>query len=75
MAARAIEQSMYVAASGYDYLSEIVDPLGSPLSRVAALGTPDAAVATIDLARRFREDWSGDWRDVSTSSAGAHRQW
>ena len=65
MTARAIEQSMYVAASGYDYLSEIVDPLGTVLARVPVLNTPDVAVATIDLARRFREPWSGDWRDVS----------
>ena len=65
VAARAIEQSVYVAASGYDYLSEIVDPLGTVVRRVPVLNQPDAAVATIDLARRFREDWSGDWRDVS----------
>jgi predicted amidohydrolase/regulation of enolase protein 1 (concanavalin A-like superfamily) len=65
MAARAIEQSMYIAASGYDYLSEIVDPLGAVLARVPVLNQPDAAVATIDLAHRFREDWLGDWRDVS----------
>jgi len=65
IAARATEQSVYVAAAGYDYSSEIVDPLGVPISRIAVPGTPDAAVATIDLARRFREDWSGDWRDVS----------
>ena len=64
-AARAIEQSMYVAASGYDYASEIVDPLGNVLDRVVKPGQPGAASATIDLARRFREDWSGDWRDVS----------
>ena len=64
-AARAIEQSMWVAASGYDYLSEIVDPLGAVIARVPVLNQPDSAVATIDLSRRFREDWSGDWRDVS----------
>jgi predicted amidohydrolase/regulation of enolase protein 1 (concanavalin A-like superfamily) len=65
LAARAIEQSMYVVASGYDYMSEVIDPLGTVLSRVAALGQPDVAVATIDLSHRFREDWSGDWRDTS----------
>jgi predicted amidohydrolase/regulation of enolase protein 1 (concanavalin A-like superfamily) len=64
-AARAVEQSMWVAASGYDYLSEVVDPLGTVLARVPSLNQPDAAVATIDLGRRYREDWSGDWRDVS----------
>ncbi|PYR76424.1 MAG: hypothetical protein DMF86_12185, partial [Acidobacteria bacterium] len=65
VAARAIEQSVYVAASGYDYQSEILDPLGRVLDRVQTLGQPDVAVATIDLAQRFREDWSGDWRDTS----------
>ena len=65
MAARAIEQSTYVAASGYDYLSEILDPLGTVLARVPVLNQPDVAVATIDLSRRYREDWSGDWRDVA----------
>jgi predicted amidohydrolase len=63
--ARAIEQSAYVVASGYDYLSEVVDPLGTVLDRVDVLGQPGVAVATIDLSHRFREDWIGDWRDVS----------
>ena len=64
VAARAIEQSVYVAASGYDYKSEVLNPLGTVLARIATLGQADAAVAEIDLAQRFREDWSGDWRDV-----------
>src|SRR3954467_7302594 len=65
VAARAIEHSLYVAAAGYDYLSEVLDPLGGVLARVAVLGPPDGAFAPIDLGRRFREDWSGDWRDVT----------
>ena len=64
-AARAIEQSVYVVASGYDYNSEVLDPLGAVLARVASPGQSGAAIATVDLARRFREKWSGDWRDVS----------
>jgi predicted amidohydrolase len=63
--ARAIEHSMYVAASGYDYASEVIDPLGNVLDVVDTLGQPGVAVATIDLGQRFREDWSGDWRDTS----------
>ena len=63
--ARAIEQSLYVAASGYDYASEVLDPLGAVLARVPAPGQPGAAVATIDLSRRYREPWIGDWRDTS----------
>lgn len=65
VAARAIEQSVYVVASGYDYNSEVLDPLGAVLARVASPGQSGAAISTIDLARRFREKWSGDWRDVS----------
>ena len=63
--ARAIEQSMYIVASGYDYASEVVDPLGTVLDVVPSLAQPDAAIATIDLSRSFREDWSGNWRDTS----------
>ena len=65
MAARAIEHSVYIVASGYDYASEVLDPLGSVLARVAAPGQQGAAVATIDLAHRFREDWVGNWRDAA----------
>jgi predicted amidohydrolase/regulation of enolase protein 1 (concanavalin A-like superfamily) len=65
VAARAVEQSMFIAASGYDYYSEVVDPLGRVLDRVESLNQADAAVATIDLKQRFREEWIGDWRDTS----------
>jgi predicted amidohydrolase len=63
--ARATEQAAYVVASGYDYLSEVVDPVGTVLDRVETLDQPGVAVATIDLSQRFREDWIGHWRDVS----------
>ena len=65
VAARAIEHSMYVVASGYDYPSEVVHPLGTVLDRVETLGAAGAAVASFDLSQRFPEDWSGDWRDAS----------
>ena len=63
--ARAAEQAMYVVASGYDYASEVVDPLGNVIDGVQTLSQPGVAIADIDLSQRFREDWSGDWRDVS----------
>ena len=64
--ARAAEHSTYVAVSGYDYPSEIVDPLGTVLDTVGTInGPPDVAIANIDLRRRFRETWLGDWRDIS----------
>lgn len=65
MTARAIEHSMYIVASGYDYPTEVLDPLGTVIERVGTLWQPGAAVASIDLNHRFREDWSGDWRDVA----------
>jgi predicted amidohydrolase len=65
IATRAVEHSLYIVASGYDYASEVVDPLGSVLARVAKPGEPAAAVTTIDLSTRFREKWIGDWRDTA----------
>lgn len=62
--ARAIENGIYLAAAGYDYDSEIVDPLGQVLASVAHDKGPGVAVAEIDLGKRFREDWIGDWRST-----------
>jgi predicted amidohydrolase len=64
--ARAVETGLHVATSGYDYPSEIVNPLGAVLATTTVGAGPQAAVAVIDLARRFREDWLGDWRDISS---------
>ena len=63
--ARAVENGIYVAAAGYDYASEVVDPLGTVLSSVVINSGPKVAIANIDLSKRFREDWLGDWRDIS----------
>ena len=69
--ARAIENGVYLAASGYDYASEVVDPLGAVLASVPIGAGPKAAVADVDLARRFREDFLGDWRDISNKERRA----
>lgn len=63
--ARAVENGIYLAAAGYDYPSEVVDPLGTVLASVIINSGPRVAVADIDLGKRYREDWSGDWRDIS----------
>jgi len=63
--ARALAHSVYVAASGYDYASEVISPLGIPLATVSTMSAPGVAIADIDLSQRFREDWLGDWRDIS----------
>lgn len=63
--ARAVEHGVYVAASGYDYASEVVDPLGTRIAGVDMNGLPGVGIADIDLSQRFREQWLGDWRDIS----------
>jgi predicted amidohydrolase len=63
--ARAVENGVYLAASGYDYPSEVVSSLGAVLASVAVDGGPQAAVADIDLSQRFQEALLGDWRDIS----------
>ena len=67
--ARAVEHGIYLAASGYDYASEVVGPLGT-LASVNMSG-PGAAIADIDLSQRFREVWLGDWRDISNKERRA----
>jgi len=56
--ARAIENKVYLVASGYDHPTYIMDPDGERLAIAPANGT--AAVATIDLTRRFLAQYLGD---------------
>jgi predicted amidohydrolase len=63
--ARAVENGIYLAASGYDYASEVVNPLGTVLASVTIGAGPKVAVAEVDLSQRFRETWLGDWRDIA----------
>ena len=61
--ARAMENGVYLATSGYDYPSEIISPTGDVLAEVPIAKGPAVAVAEIDLSSRFRQDWIGDWND------------
>ena len=56
--ARAIENKVFLIASGYDHPTYIMDPDGERLSVAPARGT--AAVATLDLNRRYLDPWLGD---------------
>ena len=60
MSARAIENKVFIATSGYDFPTRIIDPDGKTISEAKALG--DAAVATIDLNRRYLDPWLGDMK-------------
>ncbi len=58
--ARAIENHVYLAASGYDYPNHIINPAGEVIALAAQQGT--AAIATIDLNQRYLDSWLGDMR-------------
>jgi predicted amidohydrolase len=58
--ARAIENRVFVASSGYDYPTQVIDPDGRVLASAVTDGT--AALATIDLSRRYVDPWLGDMR-------------
>jgi predicted amidohydrolase len=58
--ARAIENHVFLASSGYDYPTYILDPDGEVLSEAPHRGA--AAMATIDLNRRYINPWLGDMR-------------
>ena len=58
--ARAIENHVFLAASGYDHPTFIVSPAGEVLAQ--AQQPASIAVATFDLNRRNLDPWLGDMR-------------
>lgn len=58
--ARAIENSVFLAASGYDFPTQIYDRDGEIIAAAPERGS--VAVATIDLARRYWHPQLGDMR-------------
>ncbi len=58
--ARAIENHVFLVSSGYNYPTRIVDPLGEVLATTIENGT--AAIATVDLNRRYADNWLGHMR-------------
>jgi predicted amidohydrolase len=56
--ARAIENGVFLVTSGYDHPTYIMDPYGERLSQARDQST--AAVATVDLAKRYRWQWLGE---------------
>jgi predicted amidohydrolase len=58
--ARAIENRVFIASSGYNYPTYVMDPDGETLA--SAREQAAAAVATIDLNRRYVDNWLGDMR-------------
>jgi predicted amidohydrolase len=58
--ARALENHVFLVASGYDYPTYIMAPNGEMLSRAPERGT--VATAPVDLNRRYPDEWLGDMR-------------
>ncbi|MBL8175923.1 MAG: carbon-nitrogen hydrolase family protein [Bryobacterales bacterium] len=58
--ARAIENRIFLVTSGYNHPTYIMDPYGERISEAHERGT--AAVATLDLNRRYVEQWLGEMK-------------
>lgn len=58
--ARAAENHVFLASSGYSYPTEILDPQGEVLSTATTQGA--AAISEVDLNRRYADDWLGEMR-------------
>ena len=56
--ARAIENKVFLVTAGYEHPSYIMDPDGERLA--VALDRGDAAIATIDLNKRYLDPWLGE---------------
>jgi predicted amidohydrolase len=56
--ARAIENKVFLVASGYDHPTYIMDPNGEMLSVARNRGA--AAIASVDLNKRYLDQWLGD---------------
>ena len=56
--ARAIENKVFLVASGYDHPTYIMDPDGEMLSVARNRGA--AAIASVDLNKRYLDQWLGD---------------
>lgn len=58
--ARAIENHVFLATSGYDFPSLVFDPAGETLARTEQDGT--IAYTAVDLNRRYADKWLGNMR-------------
>jgi predicted amidohydrolase len=58
--ARAIENHLFLVESSYGSPTQILDPDGKQIALAPEIGT--AAIATIDLNRRYKDPWLGDMR-------------
>jgi predicted amidohydrolase len=62
--ARALDNGSWLVTSGYDVPSAFIDPNGEVLASTWKDPEGGVATMTIDLARRVRRPWVGDWRNA-----------
>ena len=58
--ARAIENQVYLVASGYDFKTAIYNRAGEPVAQAGQ--DPAVLVTDVDLNERTLWPWLGDWR-------------
>ena len=58
--ARAIENRVFLISSGYDFPTQILNPDGEEIAIAREQGS--IASATVDLNRRYADEWLGDMR-------------
>lgn len=58
--ARAIENQIFLVASGYDFKTTIYDKAGEPIAEASS--DPSVILAEIDLNERLLWPWLGEWR-------------
>lgn len=71
--ARAIENRIFLVTSGYDHPTYIMDPYGERVSEAKQRGT--AAIATLDLNRKYTEQWLGDMRERRAKEERTDMPW
>lgn len=71
--ARAMENRVFLVTSGYDYPTYIMDPNGELISEAAQRGT--AAIATVDLNRKYTQQWLGDMKERRAKEARTDMPW
>ena len=62
--ARAMDNGIYLVTSGYDVPSMVIDPTGEELAVTWKEIGDGTAFTTIDLAKKVRRPWIGDWRNA-----------
>jgi len=62
--ARAMDNGLWLVTSGYDVPSAVIDPTGEIVSMTWKEIGDGTVFKPVDLARKFRRPWIGDWHNA-----------